>query len=80
MSKETITFRVDSDKRKALDTLAQSLDRDRTYVINEAIETYLEMHKWQIEEIERGMREADAGDFATPEEVEAVFSRLTHGS
>ena len=77
MSKETITFRVDSELRKALDTLAQGLDRDRTYVINEAIETYLEMHKWQIEEIERGITEADAGDFATPEEVDAVFTRVT---
>ena len=79
MSKENITFRLDSGKRAALDEIAAGVDRDRSYLINEAITLYLEMHQWQIEEIHRGIAEADAGDFATEEEVSAVFARLTHG-
>jgi predicted transcriptional regulator len=80
MSKETITFRVDSDKRKALDELAVSLDRDRSYILNEAIDYYLEMQRWQIEEINQAVAEANTGDFANDEEVNAVFSKLTHES
>ena len=79
MSKENITFRLDSGKRAALDEIAAGVDRDRSYLINEAITLYLEMHQWQIEEIHRGIVEADAGDFATEEEVSAVFARLTNG-
>ena len=79
MSKENITFRLDSEKRAALDSIAVGLDRDRSYLINEAITLYLEMHQWQIEEIQSGIAEADAGDFATEEEVNAVFARLTRG-
>lgn len=79
MSKENITFRLDSDKRAALDAIAAGMDRDRSYLINEAITLYLEMQQWQIEEIQRAVAEAEAGDFATEDEVTAVFTRLTNG-
>lgn len=79
MSKENVTFRLDSEKRAALDAIAAGMDRDRSYLINEAITLYLEMHQWQIEEIQQGLAEADAGDFATEEAVQAVFTRLTNG-
>jgi predicted transcriptional regulator len=77
MSKENITFRLDSDRRTALDTIAAGLDRDRSYIINEAITLYLDLHQWQIEEIRQGIVEADSGDFAAPDEVEALFTQLT---
>jgi predicted transcriptional regulator len=78
MSKENITFRLESDKRVILDTIAAGLDRDRTYVLNEAIDLYLEVYQWQIAEIKAGIAEADAGDYATDEEVQAVFAKLTN--
>lgn len=80
MARENVTFRLDSEKRAALDAIAAGMDRDRSYVLNEAISLYLEMHRWQIQEIQKGIEEADAGDFATDEEVQAVFARLTNGS
>ncbi len=78
MSKENITFRLDRDRRVALDAIAAGLDRDRSYIINEAINLYLEVYHWQVDEIKQGIAEADAGDFATEDEVQAVFARLTH--
>ena len=77
MSKENITFRLDGEKREVLDAIAAGLDRDRTYVLNEAVQLYLEMHYLQIAEIEQGLAEAGAGDFATDEEVQTVFAKLT---
>jgi RHH-type rel operon transcriptional repressor/antitoxin RelB len=35
----------------------------------------VELQEWQIQQIEEGLREADAGDFASDEEVAAVFAR-----
>lgn len=75
MAKETIAFRLDEGKRVALDAIAQSLDRDRSYVINEAIENYLEVHQWQIEEIKKAIAEADAGKFASEEKVNNFFDK-----
>ena len=79
MSKENITFRLENEKRVILDTIAAGLDRDRTYVLNEAVDLYLEVYQWQIAEIEAGVAEADTEDFATDEEVQSVFAKLTHG-
>jgi predicted transcriptional regulator len=80
MSKENITFRLDSDKRTTLDEIAAGMDRDRSYILNEAVTAYLEMYQWQVDQIHQGLAEAEAGDFASDEEVEAMFAKLTHAS
>ena len=36
---------------------------------------FIETQEWQIADIKRGLKEADAGDFASDAEVEAVFTR-----
>jgi len=78
MNQETITFQIDKEKIRELETIATWIDRDRTYVLRAAIDSYLEIHRWQIEEIEKGLLEAEAGDFASEEEVQAVFTKLTN--
>ena len=77
MARSTITFRTDSAQLKVLDRIAAALQRDRSYVLNEAVRTYLESYQWQVDEIKKGVAEAKAGDFASSAEVKAVFSRLT---
>jgi predicted transcriptional regulator len=74
MSKEPISFRIKPGQRAAVDALAAALDRDRSAVINEAIEAYLELHQWQIEHIKRGLAEAESGVEGVPHG--AVFDRL----
>ena len=76
VAKETITFRVDRTKREALDAIAKELDRDRSYLLNEAIENYIEIYRWQIAEINLAIVEADAKDFASDEEVDNMFGRF----
>lgn len=75
MRKNTITFRVDAKKKKSLDAIAASMVRDRSYVINEAIDNYLDIHEWQLAHLKEGLRQARAGIFATDAEVAAVFAR-----
>jgi len=38
-----------------------------------------ELQEWQIEKINQGIQQADAGEFATDEEVAAVFERYRAG-
>lgn len=73
--KGTVAFRLDSRKRKQLDYIAAQTDRDRSWVINEAIDAYLDARSWQVERIERGLREAEAGRFATESEVKSAFAK-----
>lgn len=75
MAKGNISFRLDEDKRVAIDAIAASIDRDRSYILNEAVAAYLEMHKWQLEEIKKAMAEAATGKFAADEQVEKFFAK-----
>ena len=75
MAKETITLRLDKGKKEALDALATALDRDRSYVLKEAVDAYLDAHAWQIEHIKKGLRQAQAGQFASEKEVAKAFAR-----
>ncbi len=75
MSKETITFRLDAEKKIALDEIASGIERDRSFVLNQAIDAYLEVHSWQLDHIKEGLRQADAGEFASDEEVAAAFAK-----
>jgi predicted transcriptional regulator len=36
----------------------------------------LETHAWQVEHIRRGLREADAGEFASDRELRQTLARL----
>jgi len=63
MEKQTISFRLEVDKVSALDTLANSLDRDRSYLLGEAVQAYLDTQQWQLEQIRAGIAEADLQRF-----------------
>ena len=75
MAKTTVSFRTDNNIRDRLDRLAGARQRDRSFLINEAIEQFLELSDWQEAQIRAGIAEADRGEFATEEEVEAVFAK-----
>jgi len=78
MSQESFTFLLDSEKKEALKAIATVTDRDLTYVLNEAIASYLENYQWLLDEINKGVAEAEAGDFASDDEVQAVVAKLTN--
>jgi predicted transcriptional regulator len=75
MTRATLSFRTDEETKTRLDSLAGARRRDRSFLINEAIEQYLELSDWQEAQIRAGIEEADRGEFATEEEVEAVFAK-----
>jgi predicted transcriptional regulator len=76
MAKETMTIRIEPEVRSSLDALAAAADRDRTWIVNQALTAYIETQSWQIEHIRQGLREADAGKFASARAVNQVMDRL----
>ncbi|MET3889909.1 putative transcriptional regulator [Bosea sp. OAE506] len=69
------TIRLDDQMLAKLDALAAETDRSRSWLAAKAIEDYLELNAWQIARIKDGIAEADRGEFASDEEVEAVFAK-----
>lgn len=71
-----VTFRMPAEKRAALDELAKALERDRSYVLNEAVDAYLETHAWQLEHTKEAIEEARQQEYASPEAVSAALARM----
>jgi predicted transcriptional regulator len=76
-SLKTITARIPAGKVAELDQLAQGQDRDRSYLINEAIDQYLAHRRWMLEEVRKAMAEVEAGECVPEDEMEAVFAKWT---
>lgn len=66
---KTISFRADPETIDALDSLAAAQDRPRSYLINEAITNYIELHAYQDELVRKGLEEARRGRVVSHEEV-----------
>jgi len=75
MEKVNVTVRLEKDSVEFLDVVAKSYDRDRSYLIKEAVNSFISKHRWQIDDIKKGISEADAGDFASDEEMNAMFAK-----
>lgn len=73
---EPITIRT--AKVAEIDALAGAMDRSRNYIVNQAIEQYLEANTWQMERIRDGIAAARDGKVASAGEVFAGIA-AKHG-
>ena len=68
-------IRSGSTKVKKLDQLANKLDHSRNYLVNQAIEQYLDINAWQIQQIKQGIKAADKGRFVDDNEMQRIFNK-----
>jgi len=68
-TEKTISFRADADKIDELDALAAAQDRSRSYLINEAIRNYVELHAYQDALVREGLAEMRQGRAVSHDEV-----------
>jgi RHH-type transcriptional regulator, rel operon repressor / antitoxin RelB len=74
-----VTVRVDDDLGEKLEQLAIATKRSKSFLAAEALREYVLTHQWQIEEIEAGVREADAGDLKPHDDVmQKLDEKLAH--
>ena len=75
MSKQGISLRIEDKTIDEIDRLAKVAKRDRTFIINEAIDAYLDVHEWQLRRIDEAIVQADEGKFANSADVEKVLRK-----
>jgi len=73
---KTVSFRTDIKKVEALDALAALQERDRSYLLNQAVDNFLDLQQYHISLIESGIREAEAGELVDHAEVKDMISKL----
>ena len=68
-NKKTISFRAVAEKIDALDSLAAAQDRPRSYLINEAITNYIELHAYQDALVRGGLEQMRKGRAVSHEDI-----------
>ncbi len=71
----TVTVELPIEVKQRLEELARTISRSEDRLAADAICSYLDLQDWQIGEIEKGIAEADAGEFASDEEVASTFAK-----
>jgi predicted transcriptional regulator len=71
----TMSLRVPEDLAETLGSLAKATGRTKSYLAVDALREYVEREAWQIAKIQKAVKEADAGDFASDEEVAALRAK-----
>ena len=75
MKSATVSAKLDPSLAKKLELLAKATARSRSFLVAEAIETYVKDQAWQIKAIQEGIEEADKGKFATDKAVKKTFKK-----
>ena len=70
-----MTIRLDPELKSRLDKLSAATRRSKSFLAAEAVREFVEIHEWQIEEVKNAIKEADAEDFSSDQEVWAVFNK-----
>lgn len=76
----TMTIRLEPDLKERLEGLADATRRSKSFLAAEAIRDYVALNEWQVAEIQEAVAEADRGEFASEETVEAVFRKWGGGA
>lgn len=70
----SISITIKDSNAAKLERLAQAMDRSRSWVVNEALEQYLEHQDWMDRKTEEAIADIEAGAKLTPHDE--VFARL----
>jgi predicted transcriptional regulator len=67
--KEPVSFRIKKQIKNDLATLAESTGRSQTFLVEEALQEYIDLNMWQINAIKEGIKSAENGELYSTEEI-----------
>jgi RHH-type transcriptional regulator, rel operon repressor / antitoxin RelB len=76
----SLTVRVKPETRSRLEEVARATKRSKSFVIEEALEAYLDVNAWQIEGIRQAVAEADSPTAEWVEHDEVLTARGKKGA
>ena len=75
MTAKTINVRLPEALYKQIEELATATARTKSFLAVDALTQYVQSEAWQIRDIHEGIKEADAGEFASDKQVKVVFAK-----
>jgi predicted transcriptional regulator len=71
----TVTVRINKKLKTRLEKLAGATGRTRSWLVADAINSYVDIQEWQVGETKKGLKEADEGDFAEDGDVKKILKK-----
>ena len=75
MTAKNINVRLPEALYKQIEELAKATDRTKSFLAVDALTQYVKSESWQIQDIHKAIKEADAGAFATDQQVKDVVGK-----
>lgn len=72
---KTTTIRMEGRTLKRVDGLAHAMSRSRAWVINQAVERYLDYEEWFVGEVKQALKEVETGKVVDHEAVVKRWER-----
>ena len=77
-AEKILNVRLPIELHGQLELLVQATGRSKSFLTVEALKSYVSQEQWQITDTQAGLDEADRGEFATAQEVRAVYAKYGH--
>jgi predicted transcriptional regulator len=74
----TLSLRVPKETMEQLGQLAAATGKSRNFIAVQAMQDFIAREAWQVAEILQAMREAEAGDFASDEEIAVLDAKWSY--
>ena len=70
------TIRMEDTVLDRVDSMAKSVNRSRTWLINQAVEQFLSYEEWFVQEVQAGVNEVANGELASQGKVRTTFCQV----
>jgi predicted transcriptional regulator len=71
-----LSLRIRPALTRRIDALAGALDRPKSWIVERAIEDYIETQSWQIKAIREGIAAADRSEFVPDDAIRSWIESL----
>ena len=78
MKDKSVSFRLPQNLEQELVALASSTGRTKSFLACQAISEFVAREAWQVKETALAVQEGDAGDFASPEDIQAMDKKWSY--
>ena len=63
------SVRMPAELKRRLEAIAEGMDRPRSWVVNRAVEQYIDEQTWQADAIAKGLASAECGETLPHEDI-----------
>lgn len=76
----SMSMRLSENLATQLGNLAKATGRTKSFIAVQALQEFVDREAWQISEIKKAISEADAGIFATDEELAKLDKKWSYNA